>query len=194
MESSNENLRFYVYFEANRGIKAKEICEQLQIVFGDNASRQAFVYKWLKEFTSGQRDSVQHLPHPGRPVSKRTDANISRVFDFVDEHPKSTIAYISGSLHLSKESACRILVDDLFFHKVCSVWIPHHLTEANKLQRVGSAHNLLNLINCHGEFELLRLFSTQDETWIPFNIGNNKEGNKVWIAPQKPAQLSCALS
>ena len=93
MEESNENLRFYtyVYVEANQSIKANEICEQLQTVFGDNASRQAFVYKWLKEFTSGQRDSVQRLPHPGRPVSKRTDANISRVFDFVDEHPKSAL-------------------------------------------------------------------------------------------------------
>jgi histone-lysine N-methyltransferase SETMAR len=186
MDASKENLRFYVFVESARGVSPKDIVEQLRTVFKDAAPSQSFVYKWHKEFLSGQRQSVFDLPHTGRPITQRTEQNISRVYEFVDTQPKTNLAGIAGSLGMSKETVRRILVDDLLFHKVCSVWVPHHLSEANKIQRVNCTQSLLHLLHNHSPHQLLRLFATQDETWIPFDIGGCKEDNKVWIAPQTP--------
>lgn len=186
MDASKENLRFYIFVESMRGVSPKNIVEQLHTVFKDAAPCQSFVYKWHKEFTSGSRQSLHDLPHTGRPISQRTEENISRVFDFVETQPKTNLACIAESLSLSKETVRRILVEDLLFHKVCSVWIPHRLSDANKVQRINCAQSLLHLLHHYSLPDLLRLFATEDETWIPFALAGCKEENKVWIAPQTP--------
>ena len=132
MEPTHENLRFYVCVEAKRGVKPLDILHQLQSVLGNAAPSQRFVYKWHKEFSTGERQTVKDLPRCGRPVSLRTDSNISRVFDFVELHPKSSLRCIADSLQLDKNTVHRILIDDLLFRKVCSVWVPHHLTAATQ--------------------------------------------------------------
>ena len=132
MDAKSEHFRFYVFVESKRGQSPQQILQQLRVVFGESAPGSTFVYKWFSEFRSGNRDSAQHLHHPGRPVLQRTDANISRVYDLITEQPKSTLVYLSGELLLSKETVRRILVDDLLFRKVCSTWVPHSLTEENK--------------------------------------------------------------
>jgi len=107
MEASRENFRFYVYCESKRGKSPKKILEHLLDIFGDNAPCQAFVYKWCNVYTSGLRDSIQDLPHPGRPITQKTDEKISKVFDFVEEHPKSTLTTIANSLNLSRQTVQR---------------------------------------------------------------------------------------
>jgi hypothetical protein len=183
MNASSENFRFYVYVEAKRGQKPLQILQQLQTVFGDSAPGQAFVYKWFKDFETGNRNSVQSFPIPGRPISKRNVSNISKVFDLISENPKLSTTQISESLSLSKETVRRILVDELMFRKVCSVWIPHRLSEQNKIQRVNSATNILHLFQVHTINDMLRIFAVEDETWVPFDLCASKEENKVWIPP-----------
>jgi histone-lysine N-methyltransferase SETMAR len=186
MDATKENFHFYVYVEAVRGVAVKDVFEHLCTVFGESAPSQASVYRWYKQYSTGERNSIHRLPNPGRPISQRTDQNISRVFDFVEAEPKSTISCISGSLDLSKSTVLRILVDDLLFRKVCSVWIPHRLSDSNKAQRVACAQGLLTLFDSYSNYELLRIFATQDETWVPYDLVTCKEDNKVWIAPQTP--------
>jgi hypothetical protein len=186
MQPSKENLRFYVYVESKRGQKPGDILHQLQFVFGDAAPGIAFVYKWMKEFRKNQRDSFDDLPRCGRPVSTRTNTNISRVFDFVSEEPKSSISLIADSLQLSKQTVRRILVDDLLLKKICSVWVPHKLSEDNKLQRVACAQRLINMFASHSQEYLMRLFAVTDETWIFFESCPSKAENRAWIVPGAP--------
>ena len=113
MEPSNENLRFYVFVETKRGVSATDILEQLISVFSDRAPSRAFVFKWWKAYSEGTSTSVKTMPPPGRPVSVTTPANISRVFDFVQANPKSSLSLISDSLSLSKETVRLILVEEL---------------------------------------------------------------------------------
>ena len=88
MDASNEHLQYYVYVEAKRGQKPQQILDQLQSALGDAAPGKTFVYKWSNEFESGNRDCVQSLPIPGRPISKCTTENIAKVYELVTENPK----------------------------------------------------------------------------------------------------------
>jgi hypothetical protein len=135
MEVNHSYFRFYVFAEAKRGVSASEVLKQLRVSFGDAAPSQAFVYKWLKEYTTTECQSFNPLPRSGRPISQRTEGNISRVYDYLEINPKSSLRCIGESLLLSKDTVHRIITDDLLFRKVCSVWVPHHLTNANKVQR-----------------------------------------------------------
>lgn len=186
MQASQENLRFYVFIEAKRGVPPGIVLQQLRDALGENAPSSSFVYKWHKDFTLEWRTSIETMPRSGRPLLQRCEGNISRVFDFVEAEPKSSLRCISESLNLSKDTVRRILVDDLLFRNVCSVWIPHTLSDANKQQRVECCKSLLQLFEDYSEYELLHVWTTQDETWIPFSLGRNKQENKVWIAPQTP--------
>jgi histone-lysine N-methyltransferase SETMAR len=186
METSTENLRFYILVEAKRGVVAKDILQHLRDVFGNAAPASSFVYKWYSNFVSGERSSVKTMPRSGRPVSQRCQTNISRVFDFVDAEPKSSLRCIAEALGLSKDTVRRILVDDLMFRNVCSVWIPHKLSDDNRQQRLECCRSLLETMEIYSEYELLRVWATQDETWVPFELLGSKQENMVWIAPQTP--------
>ena len=72
MDATHEHYRLYVYAETKRGQKPQQILQQLRAAFGVSAPAQSFVYRWFKDFKCGNRKSVRHLPHPGRPISKRT--------------------------------------------------------------------------------------------------------------------------
>lgn len=183
MLPSKENLRFYVYVESQRGQKASTILQQLQVVFGDEAPGIAFVYKWMKEFQENRRESFNDLPRCGRPISARTDSNITRVFDFLSEEPKSSLSLIADSLQLSKVTVKRIVTEDLLLKKVCSVWVPHKLSEDNKLQRMACAERLLHMFATYSQEDILRLFAVTDETWIFFESCPAKAENKAWIVP-----------
>ena len=184
MEASAENLRFYIFVEAKRGVAAKDILQHLQDVFGDAAPSSSFVYKWCNDFISGRRNSFKTMPWSGQPVSQQCQKNISNVFDFVEAEPKSSLRCIAEALDLSKDTVKRILVDDLLFLNVCSVWIPHKLSDENRQQRLECCRSLLEIYENYTEYELLRVWVTQDETWVPFDLSGSKQENMVWIAPQ----------
>jgi len=186
MEASQENFRFYVFVEAKRGVKPMDVLKQLQSVFGEAAPSQASVYRWHKDYSTGERQTVQDHPRSGRPMSLRTENNISRVFDFIRLEPKSSVRCIADSLQLGKDTVHRILTEELLFRKVCSVWIPHQLTEDNKAARVTCAQSILQLFNRYSEYELLRLFATQDESWIAFDSVLSKAENMAWLSCQDP--------
>jgi hypothetical protein len=186
MEASAENFRFYIYVECKRGVPAKDILQHLRDVFDDAAPSQATVYRWCADFSSGRRISVEHLPIPGHPISARTDTNISKVFDFVEKNPKTSVQCIADSLQLSWTTVQRILTEELLFHKVCSVWVPHQLSEENRKQRVDCCKSLLELYRDYSQYELLRLWATQDESWILFESVPGKSDNKAWLPPQAP--------
>jgi transposase len=105
---------------------------------------------------------------------------------FVQANPKSSLSLISDSLSLSKETVRLILVEELLFRKVCSVWIPHKLTEENRVQRVACAKSILQLFVAHSMEEIMRIFTVEDETWALFETPTSKSENKVWIPPGTP--------
>jgi hypothetical protein len=136
IEATFENFRFFVYVEVKLGLKPLDILQKLQTVFGSAAPIRASVYDWYKGFASGERESIHHLPHSGRPAALKTSGNISRVFNFLEMNPKTSVRCMAESLDIPKTTVHRILTDELLFRKVCSVWTPHQLTEANKAQRL----------------------------------------------------------
>ena len=181
MELSNESFRSYVFIEMRRGQNPTEIYAQLQEAQLKNSPSRATVFRWFREFNEGERTSISDRPRSGRPSSSVTHSNIETVSEELTENPKQSLRVLSEVVGISKEAVRRILHDHLQLRKVCSVWVPYRLSDANKIARVECARQLIRIFDDNSLEDCLRLWATEDETWVLFDGLETKQQNKAWL-------------
>jgi hypothetical protein len=75
------NIKFLVKL----GKSGNKIREMLVQVYRDNAMKKTAFYKWVKRFSLG-RESVADKERSGRPATRRTEENISKIRHIVREN------------------------------------------------------------------------------------------------------------
>ena len=86
---------------------------------------------------------------------------------------------LSTELGISVESVHTILKEKLLVTKVCcSRWIPHSLSDEQKLCRVQFSQDMLAKFGPGGNYRLSDVI-TRDEKWFNFFMQPDKEQNKV---------------
>ena len=106
----------------------------------------------------------------GRPINTH---DIEAVQAWLNEHPSSSVRVISSALGLPVSSVYAILTDSLGLRKFKSKWIPHELTEAQKLKRVQLSRDLLGKLATMKENELCSVVIA-DESW--FYLTTKRDG------------------
>ena len=104
-------------------------------VYGDNCLSRSRVHEWYKRFSEG-RESLEDDEHVGQPKFVITPNNIEKVREFIKREPKSSVRYMEMELNISKDSIHRILTEVLGLRKVCARYVPHKLTDDQKLLRI----------------------------------------------------------
>ena len=66
--------------------------------------------------------------------------------------------------------------------KACSVWIPHTLSDANKVDRVQCAATLVELMDSHSKEDCLKYWAVENETWMLYSSQRTKQENRAWQA------------
>lgn len=183
MDLLPEHYRAYVFLELQRGKKPCDIYRQLQETHVADIPSQRTIYLWCEQFATESRHSLHDAPRSGRPSTSSSDASIAAVRELVFQFPRLSTRQMSLLLNLPRTSVNRILKEELLLSKVCSVWIPHVLSDSNKADRMAGAKELKRFFDNHSEEDLLRLYVTEDETWVLFHGINTKEENKVWLPP-----------
>ena len=175
------NFRSYAFI---RWRTATETFEDLSTTFPDLSPGRSTVFGWVEAMKKGSF-TVEKGTSSGRPRETRTPENISRVRELIEENPRLSTYEVAAELSLPQSSILKILTDDLQFKNVLSVWVPHQLTDSNKMERVKCCRALIQLFKEHG-FEFLgsHMF-VQDETWV---LWDSKPRREVWIPQdgQKP--------
>ena len=69
---------------------------------------------------------------------------------------------------------------------MCSTWIPHHLSEANKRERILCAQSIIALFENHSIDYLLHHWATEDESWFLYETALTKQQNQAWRHPTQP--------
>lgn len=98
----------------------------------------------------------------------------------VDEDPNITVAIIAQTLEISNDSTLKILHDHLGLRKITARWVPHLLTDDQKMQRVNCAREFLADFGPGGSKRLSDIH-TLDEKWFYYFQIPHKSQNKVWI-------------
>ena len=82
---------------------------------------------------------------------------------------------------ISTGTAQTIVHGNMQFRKICARWVPHALTQAQKVKRVQCATKLLSEFDRADSRRLFEIV-TGDETWVRYCQPLSKEANKVWVA------------
>jgi len=127
----------WLKIESGRGKTARECYRGLVETCGTAALPYRTVARWVQAFRA-ERQNATDQPRPGRPSA--TDAQVSSVATLLETDRPWTIREFASETGLSHTTVLHILKERLHMRKITSRWVPHSLTEIQKLAaiRVGS--------------------------------------------------------
>jgi len=148
------------------------------LAHGDLAPKYRTVAKWVALFKEG-RESLEDDPRSGRPITAHTDANIELVRQIIEINPRSTFDDIVAQTSLCRYTIQEIVHDSLRKRKLASRWIPHELTDKNRIERVEACRE--NLAKFKEEKWRLCDVITGDESWFYLRQIGHKQSNASWV-------------
>lgn len=194
MKLTRENFRAIIFYNFRRGLSQQQCVDEIHSTFGDEAPSQATVYRWYTEFNRG-RSSLKDEPHEGGPKLVVVPQNIDAVRKMIEEDRHVTYREIEACLGISSHSIHTILHEHLAVKKVCSRWIPHKLTDAQKEARVVWCRQMLKKYD-RGASKSVNHIYTGDESWIYAYEPETKQQSTVWVFQneENPTKVTRARS
>jgi len=161
-----------------------ETFQLMQQVYGDDCLSRGRVHEWYMRFKNG-RENINDDPHVGQAKFVITPESIEKVRDFLNIHPKSSLRFMEIELGMSKDSIHRILTEKLGYRKVCSHFVPHKLTDDQKLLRIQHCKDIVKESKKDKNF--LYNIVTGDETWCFQYDPETKRQSAEWRPQNEPA-------
>ena len=178
-----ELFRFYIKTRVILGIRPIDIFQELQTAYGEQAPCQSTVGRWSKLFSDGRED-IEDESRSGHQITTHTTANIELVCKVVEDNPHVSYEEIEAETSLSRETIERIIHDSINLRKITSHWIPHFLTDENRVQRVEACRENLAMFQ-EGKWRLCDIL-TGDESLIFWRRIGRKSSNACWIGEGEP--------
>ena len=164
LELNREHIRAIIFNNFRRGFTQQQSIDELNSIFGDEASSRTNVYRWYGEFNRG-RSLLQDVFRKGRPKSVVVPEIIDAVGQLILQDRHVTYHEIEITLGISGTSIRSILHEHLTVKKICSRWIPHNLSIAQKKARVDLSKEMRQIYD-RGVSKHVYEIVTGDESWI----------------------------
>jgi hypothetical protein len=121
----------------------EEMVVMFETAYNEAALGKTQVYKWLSRFTNGEL-SLADQPRSGRPLTSRTDENITRIRELILEDSRRAIDEPVDSSGVSCSSRQRILREVLQMKKVAAKFVPH---KASSMKQFLTRNSMTQLIH-----------------------------------------------
>lgn len=184
MELNREHFRAIIFYNFRRGLTQQQCMNELNSTVGDEAPSRTSVYRWYGEFNRG-RSSLQDEFREGRPKSVVVPKNIDAVRELILQDRHVTYREIETTLGISGTSIHLILHEHLTVKKICSRWIPHNLSIAQKKARVDWSKEMLEKYDRSASKHVYDIV-TGDESWIYAYEPESKQQSTVWVFQDEP--------
>lgn len=153
-------------------------------IYGNEAPSYSTIKNWYNEFNRG-RQSLKDEPREGRPTTVVVPENVDAVHELIKHDRQVTYREIEASLGISMTSINKILHEHLNVKKVCSRWIPHNLTNAQKDTRVDWCKKMLQKFS-QGASKAVYNICTGDKSWIYSYDPETKKQSTVRVFREEP--------
>lgn len=176
MELTREQKRLLILHEYKLGSSAADTFRRINEVWGDGTVGRTAVFDRFNEFKAGN-ENLAHRQGAGRP----REVDRQAVLNAIEASPSLTTRMLAEDFDCAQSTIVEILKE---LGKVWrkTRWVPHELTDAQKIKRVNCAQILLDRQN-EAPFLANRLI-TGDEKWISYR---NPNPHGEWVDPgEKP--------
>lgn len=178
-----ENFRFYIKVRTALNIGPTIIHDELRRVFGDEAPSFSTIARWSQWFREG-REEIADEVQSGRPITETTSENIEQIRDIIGIDPHVTVDELQAETDLSHGTIQRIISDHLNLRKITARYIPKHLTDSQRAERVRICKENLAKFES-GAWRLCDVV-TGDESWFDHTRIGRKSSNSAWVARGDP--------
>lgn len=166
MATRRQHLRHVILYEYQKKISPAEAHRNINLVYANSVSVRT-VQDWFRKFQTGDF-SLEEKSRSGRPSVVDNDV----LKTLVEADPRLTLDEMATKMECGSETIRRHLEEIGKVHKH-GVWVPHKLSEKNKIQRSTISSSLL-LRNNREPF--LDRIITGDEKWVLYvNIRKRKQ-------------------
>ena len=135
----------------------------LQQVYKEETMSRACDFEWQKRFLEGQKE-CEDDQRSGRPVANRTDNNINRVKQLMRVDCRLTVRIIFEELSIVRNTAWKILTENLEMLKLCAKMAPKIFSRYQKQLKFTVCQDIIKRLKA--ESDLLNYVITGDETWV----------------------------
>ena len=172
-------MRACALYEFDQGKSAAEAARNIRNTYGNEAMSDSNCRKCFAKFKAGDR-TLQDLPREGRSIF--LDRQVLKQAVYANAY--LTTRELAKMFDCSPSTIFRSLMDIGKVNKR-GRWIPHELTENNKIQRTMTCSSLLSLSKKSGFMDSIL---TCDEKWIMFD---NTSQKSQWLDPdQTPSEVA----
>ncbi|KAI6649485.1 Transposase [Oopsacas minuta] len=100
-----------------------------------------------------------------------------------------TVNQLEQSMEISSGAIHTILTTELGYRSICGKWVPHKLSENQRLARLNIAKKLLETYeNC--DSRRLTEIITGDEMWVYYSTPSSKYMKRSWVrGDEQPAKI-----
>ncbi|XP_055698617.1 histone-lysine N-methyltransferase SETMAR-like [Phlebotomus papatasi] len=176
MDNEKQHIHHIMLYEFRKGKTVGAATKDIRKVYLDRAPGLRTVTKWFAKFRSGDFN-LEDQPRSGRPSELDDDV----VRTLVVNNSRISTEEVASELNVHKSTAFRRLKKIGYTLKL-DTWVPHQLSEKNKVDRMTTAISLLERIK--NEPFLDRLV-TGDEKWILYN---NVQRKRTWKQAHEGAE------
>ena len=153
-------FRCIMLFYFRKGKNATQTQKKICAVYGENAVSKRMCQKWFAKFHLGEIN-IEVASHSGRPVT----TDVDQVIALIDSDRQITVREIATRLKVGKSTVSEHL-SKLQMIKKLDVWVPHALTEKNRIDRIS----ICDLLYKRNEYDpFLKRIVTGNEKWIIYN-------------------------
>jgi len=125
MNATTEQVNFFVATLTKNDFNAKQIHELLSFAWGEeNVIKLRRVQTLVRDFKTGERCEFTRKAGSGRPLEVRTDSNVNRVKELIQEDQTMSLTAVCAETGLGRTSVYTILTKDLSLQSVCARWVP----------------------------------------------------------------------
>lgn len=163
------------------GLSARECSDKMRMVLGQHVPPTLeTVRSRFARFGEGDYSLVDRR-RTGRPPSAITPRAVRRIRRTLEADPHCTYEQIRVLTGLGNSTIQTIIHDQLNMRKICSRWVPHVLTEANRDARMAFCRDMKQRF-ADGRSDELNFVITGDETWLYCYDPLTRRQSRAWVA------------